>query len=430
MRISDKIKIEMSKARERLAVLAGKEDATDEERNEMQTLTTGYADLESRYQAAIVSESAEEMEAERNGHDAPDAEARELYKLYGRSSVGRYVQYAAEGRSLTDGPERELNDGLEILGDSRMPLAMLLDTEDRRGRLQDRTEDRADMVTDITANTMQRPDRWLPRVFEGTASQFLGITRRSVSGLAAFPVIGSGASAETVGKGTVKDAETFGLSVETLDPQRISARYVFSREDAARLGMMFEDSMRSDLRMALANAMDDEIINGSGTLIDGLLDETPLTISGAADGPITGATTGMQVANGLAGLIDGRYAMTMSDIRASFNPGFYGYMRTLPIAFTNTDGYLSTWFEMEKTAVMAAGHIGEVTGQAGESYLIASLAKGLSGAAVSAVWDSVELIRDPYTEAAKGQVAVTLCGLHNFKVLRSANFAIRRVAKS
>ena len=426
MRISDKIKVEMSKARERLAVLSGKDDATDEERNEMQTLTTGYADLETRYQAAIVSESAEDAEADRNGHDAPDAEARELFELYNRSSLGRYVQYAAEGRTLADGPERELNDGLDVMGDSRMPLAMLIDPDGQPGR----TEDRADAVTNITVNTMQRPDRWLARVFEGTASEFLGITRRSVSGLAAFPVIGSGASAETVAKGAVKDAQSFGLAVETLDPKRISARYVFSREDAARLGSMFEDSMRGDLRMALASAMDKEIINGSGSILNGLLDETPLQLNDAADGAITDATTGLQVANGLAGLIDGKYAMTMNDIRAAFNPAFYGYMRTLPITFANTDGYLSTWFEMEKVRVMAAGHIGEVTGQAGESYLIASLAKGLSGAAVSAVWDSVELVRDPYTEAAKGQVAVTLCGLHNFKVLRSSNFAIRRVAKS
>ena len=427
---SDRIKVEMSKARERLAVLSGKDNATDEERNEMRSLTDQYGNLETRLQAAIVSESAEDAEAIRDGQETADAEARELFGIYERASVGRYVQHAAEGRSLSDGPERELNDGLSIHGE-RMPLLMLLDPEDRaEDRADNRVEYRADAVTSITANTMQNPTMWLNRVFEGTASEFLGVTRRSVSGLAAFPVVGSGATAETTGKGTAKDSEAFGLSVETLDPKRITARYVFSREDAARLGMTFETTMRGDLRMSLANNMDNEIINGSGTIIDGLLDETAKTISDAADAALSDATDGQALAQGLAGLIDGKYAMTTGDIRAVFNPSFYGYMRVLPIIFTNTDGYLSTWFEMEKINVMAAGHIDEITGQAGESYLIASLARGLSGAAVSAVWDSVELVRDPYTGAAKGEIALTVCGLHNFKVLRSDNFAVRRVARS
>ena len=411
---SHKLKIEMSKSRERLAELSSKESLAEAESNEMRSLTDGYKDLEARYRAAIVSEGAEEVES------TVDGESKEKAKILDSAKLGRYVQYAAEGRSI-DGAEREANQAFEITGEGRLPLAMLAER---------RLEKRADSPTNIAANTVQKSAAYLDRVFEGTASEFLGVNRQSVSGLAAFPVINSGATAETVAKQAAKDAEAFGLSVETMEPRRVQARYLFNREDAARLGMVFENSIRADLRAALASAMDDEVLNGKGNLIDGLLDETPKKYDGTTDGAITGATTGKQVADSLAALIDGKYAGDMGDIKAVFNPAFFAYMRTLPISFSNTDGYLSTWFNMEKTAVMAAGHIGEITSQAGESYYIASLAKGLMGSAVHAVWDSVELIRDPYSAANTGQIALTLCGLHDFKVLRSANWAVRRVART
>ena len=48
---------------------------------------------------------------------------------------------------------------------------------------------------------------------------------------------------------------------------------------------------------------------------------------------------------------------------------------------------------------------------------------GIEGAAVAPVWDAGELIRDPYSGAAKGEVAMTLCYLWNFGLPRPSNFA-------
>ena len=48
---------------------------------------------------------------------------------------------------------------------------------------------------------------------------------------------------------------------------------------------------------------------------------------------------------------------------------------------------------------------------------------GIDGAGVAAVWDAGELIRDPYTKAASGEVALTLCYLWDFGLPRKSNFA-------
>ena len=433
MKTSDKLKIEMSKARERLAVLSSKDEATDEEKTEMRSLTAGYEDMETRYQASIVSESEEDRKAAANGDVISDGEAKELFGLVTRASVGRYLERAASGRPL-DGVEAELNQGLELAGGDRMPIALLLPQVEER-----QTEDRADAATSLSVNTVQRPEAWLPRVFEGTASQHLGVARKSVSGLAAFPVIGSGVTAQTVGKAAAKDAEALGLTVETLDPKRISARYIFSKEDAARLGpAMFEDALRSDMRMSLATQMDDEIINGAdgssnATLIEGIMEAiTPKKINGSADAALGTASSGLHVAQGILGEIDGKYAQRSGDLKYISNADLYSHFKTLALAVGTTDHiYLESWLSgVEGVEGLGSAHIDEISGAAGESYIIISRARGLMGASCHAVWDSVEIIRDPYSNAETGQVALTLCALHNFKVLRDDNYLIRRVART
>ena len=57
---SQKLKLEMSKSRERLAALSVKDDATGAETAEMKELTDRYPALEERYRAAIISENVED----------------------------------------------------------------------------------------------------------------------------------------------------------------------------------------------------------------------------------------------------------------------------------------------------------------------------------------------------------------------------------
>ena len=48
--------------------------------------------------------------------------------------------------------------------------------------------------------------------------------------------------------------------------------------------------------------------------------------------------------------------------------------------------------------------------------------RGIEGAGCACVWAAGELIRDPYTGAAKGEVALTLSYLWNFVIPRTASF--------
>ena len=431
MKQSDKLKISLSKSRERLSELAAKDDATEEERAEMKGLTEDYKGLEERYQAAVTAEADEDRQAAAAGDLTADSEAKERFEIRRKATIGRYLDRAANQRAL-DGPESELNAALGVHGD-RMPLSMVLKpVEDRGGNV----EDRADSATELSVDTITRPEMWLSRVFVQSAAGFLGVTRRSVpDGQTSLPVVSSGATAETVGKGAVKDAEVFGLSVTELKPQRLSARYQFSLEDAARLGRgTYEDALRSDLQMTLSSQSDDEIINGKpadNSLIKGLLDETPLLLDGKTDAALSAATSGKEFVDGILSAVDGRYAAEPSDLKFIAEPKLYATLPTLALVYSGTEAVpVSSVLADSKVMAKAAGHIGEISGQAGESYVVISRAIGLPGAAVHAVWDALQVIRDPYSDAANGRVNITVCMLHDFKVVRPANYLVRRVART
>ena len=424
MTVKTKLEVRRGEIRSRLAEIGAADEVADGE--EMRSLKTEYEDVETKLAAIAISEDGQGAETDIEDRQEVDGEERELATILTRARLSNYVERAANGNPL-EGAERELNQAFKMPAGAeiKIPLAMLAEDPATDG---ENIEDRADTATELSIVTMQRPESWLARVFIGTASEFLGISRKSVSGQAAFPVITGGASGETVAKGAAKDAEEATITVETMDPKRISARYVFSREDAARLGpAVYEDALRADLRMAISNAMDREIIAG-GNGINGF--EGDLTAD--PDAALANATTADAFANALFALVDGQYAQETGDVKFIARPSFYTYLLTLAWAIGTTDSnhFLPYFKAVFNVACKSSGHVPEITGQAGESYVYACLARGKMGAAVHAVWDSMELIRDPYTSASAGRVALTAVGLHNFKVIRADNFAKIRVASS
>ena len=70
-------------------------------------------------------------------------------------------------------------------------------------------------------------------------------------------------------------------------------------------------------------------------------------------------------------------------------------------------------FAARSTTPTAAGDFGAFIGRA----------RGIVGAAVAAVWNSAAMIRDPYTKANTGEVALTLTTLWGFDLPRASNFA-------
>ena len=246
-----RIRVRLSEVRARLNEISGLEGEafTAEIRAEAGSLQTEYADLETRHRAAIIAE----------GDGQPDpadgtGEGAELRALTGRARLSRYLAAAADGQTV-DGAEAELRAAYDLSDASAVPWAAIAPPA---------LEVRADAITPAPATLPRSQDEILARVFPASATAFLGVDMPRVGvGEASYPVLVSGQTPETLAKGGTVQSAAGSFSVLNLGPRRITARFSFALEDAAVLRGM-ESALREDLAAALADGLDNAVLNGDG----------------------------------------------------------------------------------------------------------------------------------------------------------------------
>ena len=98
MNTTQRLAIRASEIRGRLAALAGEDELTDDTRSELEKLRNEYTDVETRSQAAILSESIDPPIETRHREEG-DPEGREMRTLIGKCNVGKIFDSALEHRS-------------------------------------------------------------------------------------------------------------------------------------------------------------------------------------------------------------------------------------------------------------------------------------------------------------------------------------------
>lgn len=409
MRESDKLRIRRSEMREELS-----KAETEEQRN---NITGELRTLEQQYRKAIQSESEEDERAaadvEQDRAAGLDSEGREREELRSRSLLGRYVHAAADGRDV-DGREAEYR--AAVLGEHSRPGLVPIDLLDVRDE-----EERADTVTS-TANitpavTTGTRAPMLHRIFERTVARRFGITMSAVAiGTASYPYMTDGVEAETKSPSTAVDADAATFAMDTLSPRRLTARYLFQVEDTVRLPML-DETLRRDLRLAMSDKMDDQVVNGNGVSpnVPGLLHALGDPVAAASVLTFENAITVF------TDLVDAKHSYSLMDQAAMVGVDTYKKMANVFLASTDTS---TSWDYLRSKLqdLFTSARIGAKDGTTNIQQGLVAL-NGVPGRnAVCPVWRAFELIRDPYTNAASGQVALTAYLLWNFKVVRDAAY--------
>ena len=401
-----------SKDRGRMAELALLDEMTDENRAELDKLEKGIPDLELQTRAArraVEDEEDEQRSAGAAAKKPEDGEDRERLELRNKISFGRYVGAAVEQRSC-DGAELEYNAALGIAG-NRFPLELLAPPVEERA------------TSNVDTTTM--PRRWLDRLFADTAAMRLGITMESVPvGVASFPVTSTGASAAQRQRQTDAAADAaWTLSVTEMKPKRNAVRAVFTIEDAARIPGL-ESALTRDLRMALTEGIDRAIFLG-----DTGATGTDADITGLAGATITESMVtqsdkikGPETLSAFTGLVDGIHAGMVGDLNVVSAVGSYRLWESTIINSAADNMTLAKFLREAGLTWMARGSIESNTAD-GDIAAFVGRKRGIDGAGVAAIWTAGELIRDPYSAAATGQVSLTLCYLWDFALPRASNFA-------
>ena len=155
-------------------------------------------------------------------------------------------------------------------------------------------------------------------MFANSIAPRLGIDMpRVATGTYASATISTSLSAAALAKGTAADATAAAFTVTAVTPKRISARLSIQIEDIAAVGQAnFEAVLRENLSLALADALDNQAINGTGAanglvgIFERLTDPTAPTAVTDFDGYAAAHASG----------IDGLWANTLKDVAIVCGP--------------------------------------------------------------------------------------------------------------
>ena len=414
MKDSQKIELKLSEARSGLNALIEKRNQTKGDApadliEGMSKASTEIQNLEVEFRAARIKEDAEEKKA---AQDNPDSQAIELRSMIQKASIVPFLNEAIKGNEIREGVEHELRQA--ILGDEArqglVPFEIFLPRDD--------AEERADVATPVAASakTPGSQASILERVFSRSIAARLLVDMPMVeTGTANFPVLKTGVSASMAAEDAAVEATAGTFEGFSLEPVRLQARYLFSRESEHKLAGL-EDAFRRDLAAVISDAMDAQIVAGNGTPPDvsGFLAELTAPTNPSA------VTTFNEFIKYVTDLVDGLNAFESRDIRLVIGKASYGYGATLFQSdpkesaldyITRIAGGLSVSSRITAAASNIQTNLAALTSYPGRN-------------AVAPIWQGVEILRDPYTEAAKGQIALTATMFWNFKIVRETGFAL------
>ena len=392
----------LSELREKLAAETDETKAAE--------LRTEMAEMERRWR---------EADALERSTNPGEPESRELvHPLAAQVEMRHYLAHAASGTPL-DGREAELNQELRM-GDGpgvRVPWEALHPVEERADTL-------APAVVGINQQSI------VARIFARTAAAFLGIEMPTVGvGETEYVIMTGGTEPQMTAAGAAVAGQTAAtFETTTLGPKRLTAQYVVRIEDMQRLRGL-EEALRSDLRDAFSVAMDTQVLNG-GLSSDGNTNQEqvrglyPRFLPAAATGAAPTAPDADAVISFIDGLVDGRYALDRSAVRAIEPKQLNAIMAGLVKA--DTIDVSARYMANFRVSDLIPAFTYQAKSGAGKNdglskYSLYSLIS-IPTKAAAPVWQGFDLIRDIYTQAGSGKVVLTAHALWNFDVFRDEAF--------
>ena len=299
---SQKLEIKSVEIRGRLSELAGLDSLEEDQRVELKEKTAELRQVEEQRVASLEIETLEGEQAEKRdalatGGDL-DPEERERQEILGKARLGNAICAVIDGKPLT-GAESELRSAFSLSGDHEIPHELF---EPREARA----------ATDAPATGTQVNEQPVqPFIYKEGVAGFLGIDMPQVGGgTASHPVLTTGTPAGMKEKGAAADETAAAFTISTSTPKRVTGSFRVRVEDMA-LFPQLEDSLRRDIPQSLANAVQEQILNGDGSApnITGLLERlTDPTAAGTKDTPGSYVKT-------VAGSLDGIHGYTLGDLR-------------------------------------------------------------------------------------------------------------------
>ena len=335
----------------------------------------------------------EESEAAAMGETVivEDGEAAEIRKLRPQAKLADSIVAAITGKPVAGASRSEYADAMGCPGYT--PLDLVLGEVEARA-----------VTPGPAAETVSATRPTVPAAFARTDAAALGIAMPVVqAGEAHFPALTTAPPAGPKAKDAAADATAAAFSLTKRTPGRITGQFVIRLEDLALLPSM-EGDLRTAIGAAMADNLDSQVVNGSGVSpnLSGLFNQaTDVNAAAAVEDFETGVAR-------FAGLIDGTHANGWGDVRVLI--GTSTFAKYAGLFMSNGDVSLFDYLSGKLGALRVSTRVPAVNAMAQKGVAV----RGAQGQPVTVpIWSGVELIVDPYSNAAQGQrvvTAVTLVG--------------------
>ena len=381
--------IALSELREKVNTFP--EDGAPEE---LAKLKAESIELEAKYRAvATAEEKGEERKSQGSEH-------REYLGLLGKASVGKIVHAVASNRQL-DGAEAELLNHHGSLPGNAIPLAMLAADREKFAA--------ATIMGDEPATTGEV----LGLVFPMSVAAWCGVVGSMVpTGQRQVPVLSTGAVASVPVKGDAVGETTATFEVTTLAPKRISAAVRYDRSDSSTFEYL-DAALRMNLRNSISDKMDAEVLTRA---------TDPKGLLAFGTDPTKNAVAVTNMSHALTAIfagVDGKYASLASEIKLLLGTATYADLGS-SIFDTGSGALASEKLGQVCGGVRVSANVPTKDATDGDEALIV---KGMGRRnAVSAAWDSVEIVTDPYSDASKAEVILTAIAMFDFAILDEGGF--------
>jgi len=408
---SVKIAKRQSEIRQALAPLVGKTTPTEDEVRQMGELDREYTTNETRYRAALISEDTERREA---GADLETRAGREWSDLIAGFQMRQVIGALNEGRTL-EGKTAEVVTELRSVGGYRGIPVPLMALEARAG----------ETVSTGTPDPIQtRPI--IDRLFPASVAARMGAQMIAIgSGAVEWPVATSAVTAGWANgeTGNIPDPTAYTTTDKALAPnQTMGVQMRITRKALLQSGDALEAAIRRDMNGAMAAELDRAIFLGTGA------DGQPLgVITGAATYGITStavdaAASWATYRGAVVRFMARNAASTPADVRALIRPEVWDFMEDQLTASA------APKFEFDRMAEKMGGIAMSSTALAAPvadacTSLLTTSAGGVAPVFVG-MWGAVDLIRDPFSDAASGGLRLTALTTCDVTVARGAQLEL------
>ena len=387
-----RLQVRASQIRQKLNELAGADELTDEQRSEIDTLTTEFADVETRMRAAIVAEGAEGAQHE-DRFKAEDAEVRERREIRQKTGLKDYLIAACSGAPV-QGAAAEFNAACGVAAGDHVPRELFDGPAREMRQAQIAAEHRA-VTPGPEIDAAPRPT--IPYLFAQAVITSLSTEYPSVeSGQQQIPSITTAPPASVLAKDAAAPATAAAYALVSRSPKRLSGQIDFRVEDLA-VHPALEADLTASLQGSLSNQLDEEGFNGTGGSdnLNGLFNQ-------ATDVAATGVTDTFSLAlAAVAAQVDGRFSRGLGDLRGVIGPATFAHYMSL---FKDSDTSLFEKLRSLMGSLVVSDRMPAVA--SGAQKGLVSRNAGAQPIRIY-TWGSLQMIRDPFSKGGQGAVTVT-----------------------